>query len=119
MKRIRFFALVGGLAAAVLLGGCGGAAIEGTWTEPIPGMEGRQGFTLQADGVAASVGMHTLLYDRWVRRGDRLILQGRSLGNGQILRFSDTLTIRSLTADRLVLRRDDGCESTYERQNCK
>lgn len=117
MKRMRLWCGIGvGTAAVLLFGGCGGAAIEGRWTEPIPGMEGRQGFVLQADGSAASVGMQTLRYDRWERRGDRLILQGRSLGNGQTIRFSDTLTIRTLTADRLVLRRDDGAELSFDRE---
>ena len=116
MKRFRLLAAAGGLTTVVLFAACGGTPIEGTWTEPIPGMEGRQGFTLSADGSAVSVGMHTLLYDRWERRGDRLILQGRSLGNGQTIVFSDTLTIVRLSADSLVLRRGDGSENRYGRE---
>lgn len=47
-------------AAAVMtfaLASCGGAAVEGTWVEPIPGMAGEQGFTLEKGGRAESVNM--------------------------------------------------------------
>ncbi len=60
-----------GIFAAICLSGyslsCNGQAkIEGTWLEPIPGMENRlQGFKLEDNGKASSVNMATLLYDSW------------------------------------------------------
>lgn len=96
--------------AAVTLGSCrSDAALEGVWLEPVPGMEGRmQGFCLEAGGRASSVGMATLQYDAWQQEGDRLILSGRSIGNGQTLEFADTVVVERLTADSLVLRRGEG-----------
>lgn len=85
-------------------------AILGTWTEPIPGaVEGRQGIRFNEDGTAASVGMATLVFQRWsMPLAKTLVLDGESLGNGQTLAFSDTLTLTKLTADSLVLSRADG-----------
>lgn len=115
-KRI-FYGLCG-LWAAAAFGACSETPkLEGVWTEPVPGMaDARQGIALKADGGAASVGMATLLYERWQRQGDRLILSGRSLGNGVEIAFSDTLEIRELSGDRLTLRRTDGYEVVYERR---
>lgn len=94
--------------SALLLVACGGSenSIEGTWTEPVPGMENmEQGFTLDKDGKASSVNMATLQYENWKQEGDRLILSGKSVGNHQTLEFSDTMEIERLTADTLVLKR--------------
>ncbi len=103
---------------AAVFGACSEAPkLEGVWIEPVPGMaDRRQGIALEADGRASSVGMVTLLYERWQRRGDRLILSGRSLGNSVEIAFIDTLEIRELTGDRLTLRRADGYEFVYERR---
>lgn len=115
-KRI-IYGLCGLLAAAAFGACCETPKLEGVWTEPVPGMaDARQGIALEAGGRAASVGMGTLLYERWERRGDRLILSGRSLGNGVEIAFCDTLEIRELTGDRLSLRRTDGYEVVYERR---
>lgn len=85
-------------------------AIQGTWTEPIPGaVEGRQGIQLNEDGTAGSVGMATLVFQTWsMPRTNTVVLGGESLGNGQTIAFSDTLTLTRLTADSLVLSRADG-----------
>lgn len=104
-------------AAAAALCACSSPKIEGAWVEPVPGMEESvQGFVLEEGGTAASIGMATLLYERWERDGERLILGGRSLGNGRTIQFSDTLEIRSLTDGRLTLRTAEGAERSYERQ---
>lgn len=106
-----------GLLALSLGACCDTPKIEGVWTEPVPGMEDRrQGIRLEAGGEAVSVGMETLRYERWERQGDRLILQGKSLGNGQTIDFSDTLGILALTGERLELQRSDGSRIGYERQ---
>lgn len=93
--------------AAVALAACGAAgSIEGAWVEPVPGMEGQeQGVTLGPDGRASSINMATLQYEAWERQGDLLILSGRSIGNGQTIVFTDTLTIEKLTHDALTLKK--------------
>lgn len=109
--------ILGGVVAvaALSLAACGGAAIEGTWLEPIPGMAGEQGFTLEQGGRAKSVNMATLKYETWSRKGDRLILTGQSLGNGQTLQFSDTLRIEKLDEQTLMVERSGGGKFTYRR----
>ncbi len=82
------------------------ATLEGTWTQPIPGQSGRQGFTLRADGSAESVNMATLKYSAWAQPDDTtLVLTATSQGNGTSFTSDDTLTLVRLTADSLVLRR--------------
>lgn len=84
----------------------GQAGIEGTWIEPVPGMENMtQGFRLEDGGRASSVDMATLQYEAWRRDGDRLILSGKSIGNGFTAQFSDTLVVEKLTEDSLVVRK--------------
>lgn len=84
-----------------------GPQIEGTWTQPIPGMPERvQGFVLNKDGKAESVNMATLRYNTWKVLGyDSLVLTGTSIGNGGSYHFTDTLIIESLTDDSLHLKR--------------
>ena len=65
----------------------------------------RQGFRLEADGTAESVGMTILQLETWRREGGDLLLPGRSSGNGQTVRMVDTLRIVRLTADTLVVAR--------------
>lgn len=62
----------------------------GSWVQPIPGMEGEQGFTLNADGTASSINMATLLYQSWKYDNGNLLLLGESLGNGMTINFVDT-----------------------------
>lgn len=101
-----------GVFAATLLAGamfsCNGkAGIEGTWVEPVPGMEHiTQGFRLESGGRASSVNMATLQYESWKRDGSLLILSGKSIGNGVTGSFADTLVMVKLTEDSLVLRRN-------------
>lgn len=78
--------------------------IVGTWIQPIPGQAGIQGFTLHSDGKANSVNMHTLIYHTWRQEGDKLIVSGESLGNGQTISFTETYTIeKRSTSDSLFL----------------
>lgn len=81
--------------------------LTGTWTQPVPGRTGgwSQGMQLNADGTASSVNMYTLVLESWKREGDKLILTGKSIGNGINIAFTDTLTIdRKSTDDSLFLR---------------
>lgn len=113
-----FSRLTAGIVAALCMS-CASApqaAIEGSWVEQVPGMPGiEQGFTLETDGKAASINMATLQYSRWERRDDVLLLSGQSLGNGQTIDFTDTLQIKTLTADTLVVVRGT-MEQTYLRK---
>lgn len=95
------------LALCLGMGACKEEAkLEGTWLEPVPGMEQMtQGFTLEEGGKASSVNMATLQYDKWERNGDNILLQGTSIGNGISFQFTDTLNIEQLTTDSLILKR--------------
>lgn len=99
-------------AGVCLLAGCAPreeAPLTGEWLQPVPGMETlRQGFRLEADGGAESVGMATLQLEQWRREGDNLLLTGCSIGNGQTIRCVDTLRIVRLSADSLVVARGAG-----------
>lgn len=108
MKNKTIFKSVCGILAIASLSACSGSAIEGEWVEPIPGMENQvQGVHLQKGGRASSINMATLQYEKWEKKGDKLILSGKSLGNGQTIPFSDTLTVEKLTDSELSLKRGD------------
>ena len=62
---------------------------------------------LEADGKASSVNMATLSYKTWQQEGAFLILSGKSVGNHQVLPFSDTLHIEKLTQDSLILKKGE------------
>nr|WP_106831912.1 lipocalin family protein [Parabacteroides pacaensis] len=81
-------------------------SIEGKWVEPVPGMENQmQGINLEKGGRASSINMATLQYEKWEKKGDKLILTGKSIGNHQTLSFSDTLTIKNCSNDKLELKK--------------
>lgn len=109
------------LAATLLMGllaACGGnaASIVGSWVEPVPGMEGQvQGIKMEEGGTASSVNMATLVYESWKQEGTKLILTGKSIGNGQTIEFADTMNIKKLTPDSLVLD-NQGMEIRYAKQ---
>lgn len=101
-----------------LLAACGGntTSIFGAWVEPVPGMEGQvQGVKIEKGGVASSVNMATLVYESWRQEGDKLILTGKSIGNGQTIEVTDTMEIKKLTVDSLILD-NQGMEIRYAKQ---
>ena len=51
----------------------------------------------------------------WKKEGDQLILAGNSIGNGQTIEFIDTMKIKKITADSLVLD-NRGMEIRYAKQ---
>ena len=115
MLRLSLFASA--LCAATLLTACTTTPdpVAGTWVEPIPGMPGKvQGFSLEEDGSASSVNMATLTTERWTREGDRLILEGKSIGNGQTIEYRDEWTVLEI-GNVLKLRRADGAERVLTR----
>ncbi len=84
--------------------------LPGRWVEPIPGMEGLQGVELQSDGTAASINMATLQFSQWMldisnASTPTLMLSYESIGNGQTISGTDTLSIAKLDADSLILLR--------------
>ncbi|MBO5024531.1 MAG: lipocalin family protein [Bacteroidaceae bacterium] len=103
LKRIKG---VCGFVVTVVLTACGGTNIEGNWVEPVPGMEDQmQGISLEEGGKASSINMATLQYEKWERKGDMLILSGKSIGNHTTGSFVDTLTIEKLTDSDLILKK--------------
>ena len=84
-----------------LLAACSGnsASVTGVWIEPIPGMEDQvQGIKLEEGGIASSVNMATLVYKNW-----------------KTIEFIDTMKIKKITADSLVLD-NRGMEIRYAKQ---
>lgn len=106
------------LAALLLLLSCGEKdTLSGQWIQPIPGTENRfQGMMLMKNGEARSINMSTLLYDTWKKDGDKLVLTGKSIGNGQTISFEETYTIKQSAADTLILDNGSGGELVYKRK---
>lgn len=96
-----------GLFTAIITTACSnGCDIEGKWVEPIPGMESQmQGVNLEEGGKASSINMATLLYEKWEKKDNLLILSGQSIGNHETISFTDTLTIEKLTENKLILKK--------------
>ncbi len=78
--------------------------IAGTWLEPNPiNAAETQGVTLEQGGTASSVGMATLLFEKWEFNGSELTLTSKSIGNKQTIEVIDTLVVEKLDADSLIL----------------
>lgn len=76
----------------------------GDWIEIMPvNKDIVQGMSLKEDGTASSIGMATLLYEAWRVEDNQLILQGKSIGNGQTIEFTDILDILDITPDSMAL----------------
>lgn len=100
-----------------------GSALTGNWLEVLPEDAGYfQGFSLGKDGKAGSIGTATLKYESWEiledelqdgREGRKIVLRGKSVGNGQTLDFSDTLDVISASGGSLVLARPGSDGSMY------
>ena len=110
------------LSAAVMLAliACGPksetnvADLVGNWIEVRPGnSQFVQGMTLNEDGSAASIGMATLLYEKWQQADGKIVLSGKSIGNGQTIEFNDTFNIVKHTADTLILGKNETFKLTY------
>ncbi|WP_426478174.1 lipocalin family protein [Chryseobacterium sp. CBSDS_008] len=78
--------------------------LVGKWLQPIPGMEKeRQGFELYENGVATSLNIHTLQYDKWMVTKDTLFLSYHTEGVKQVSNGIDTLIIKKLDINNLVI----------------
>lgn len=115
MKKQSLFRYVCGYMVVATFSACHEVSIEGSWVEPVSGMNSMfQGFKLESGGEASSINMATLQYKTWKKEGDRLILTGKSIGNHQTVSFSDTLIIESLSEDSLQLKKG-GAVHSYSR----
>lgn len=108
------------VAALAFLSSCGSPRLqdmlEGSWVTPVPGQPGQmQGIQLGGGGSASSINMATLVYEHWKREGDKVVVSGRSIGNGRTLPFAETLTIKENTSSRLTLMNQDGVEFRYSK----
>ena len=103
MKKLLF------LCFGLILAACGeNVDIYGKWVEPVPSMPGViQGFDLEQGGVAESINMATLQYNAWRVDGNKLILSGESIGNHQIIEFTEEYEIVSVDDNTLVLKNGD------------
>ena len=109
--------LITTLSAAALLGACGAPSLEGSWVQPVAGMEEQvQGMHLQAGGAASSVNMATLLYENWSVDGNTLTLNGESVGNGQTIEFTQRYTFTMPDKDTLILTDENGSSQSFSRQ---
>ncbi len=78
--------------------------LPGKWLQPVPGIDSMdQGFILKKNGKAASVNMHTLIYDNWRVVRDTLILGSHSEGVKNPSAVIDTLLIKALNDSVMVL----------------
>lgn len=90
---------------------------SGRWLEETTSEQAfTQGFELKPDGTASSIGMATLLYEKWNLNGTQLILSGKSIGNGQTIDFSDEWQIRLITPRLLKLKNSNDYERNYYRE---
>ncbi|MBP3356337.1 MAG: lipocalin family protein [Rikenellaceae bacterium] len=94
------------------------AGLIGSWVHPVPGNEQEsEGIELQPKGAAASINRATLLYETWGLSEDgRLVLTGKSVGNGQTIDFADTVEVVRLDDTELVLSSASGFEERYTRR---
>lgn len=69
------------------------AEAVGKWTMPDPiDLEGVMGVEIMVEGEARSINMATLVYTAWELKGEanKIVLKGRSIGNGQTSDFTQT-----------------------------
>ena len=93
--------------------------LTGNWIEVMPVNKNYvQGITMNEGGEASSIGMATLKYEKWklLDKG-QIVLEGKSIGNGQTIDFSDTLSVISLNNDTLTLGKGEMYRIQYTRQD--
>lgn len=108
----------GALSEMYVLSRCNGIpSVSGKWVQPVPGFDADavQGVELSEDGTAKSINMATLQYSSWDRVGNLMYLTGKSIGNGQTIDFTDTLSISKCDPDSLVLMMKSGYKMRYSK----
>ena len=109
-------------AAGLLLMACTSeeTPLTGSWVQAVPGMPDLvQGFTLEQDGHAESIGMATLQYNGWEVKDGVLILKGKSIGNHQTIDFTEEYKIASVDENKLILKNGDYVREFVKCTNCE
>ena len=89
-------------------------SITGSWvTEMSDQPQHLFGFTLKDDGTVASINQHEMVYKKWEKQGNRLLLFGRAIG--QDYDSTDTLKIISVDDSTLVVENSDGKKVSYQK----
>lgn len=103
-------------AMGLLFASCSQPKLEGTWVEPAAegSLLGEVGFTLLENGEVKSINTGFREYQTWEKVGDKLILNGVTIGSNPTS-FADTNTIISLE-DSLLVIGQDGYSVTYHRK---
>ena len=103
-------------AMGLLFASCSQPKLEGTWVEPAAegSLLGEVGFTLLENGEVKSINTGFREYQTWEKVGDKLILNGETIGSNPTS-FADTNTIISLE-DSLLVIGQDGYSVTYHRK---
>ena len=80
----------------------------GSWVEPNPINENElQGIVIKENGIAASINMATLIYKKWWKDADQLILVAESIGNGTSSLDTTKYEIIKLNEKELELKNND------------
>ena len=80
----------------------------GSWIEPIPSRKNEfQGFTIKHDGSAESINMATLVYKKWWKEANKLVLVAESIGNGTSSIDTTKYEIVKLNEKELELKDND------------
>ena len=70
---------------------------RGTTSEEITG------FTISENGLVSTINIRSKHYETWLLDDDALILEGTFIGDSSFALLSDTLYIKSLTKDHLIV----------------
>lgn len=84
--------------------------IAGTWKRIEPGDSLYRGFTLGGNGIAASLNQTTTQYNAWHRKRDTLWLSGIHFADTAAIPFTDTLLVKKITDDSLVIHCKEGVQ---------
>lgn len=88
----------------------------GSWVEPIPINKNEvQGIKFNTNGTAESINMATLVYKKWWKEADKLVLVSESIGNGSSAIDTLKYEIAILNEKELELR-DREYTLKYKRQ---
>ncbi|CAL1521218.1 lipocalin family protein [Chitinophaga sp. MM2321] len=80
------------------------AKLIGKWIQPVEGLDKEmQGFQLRKTGVARSINMYTLVYEKWQLTHDTLLLWSHSEGTKDSSGIVDTTIIKALSDTSLIL----------------
>ncbi|MFY0252938.1 lipocalin family protein [Chitinophaga sp. 30R24] len=92
------------------------AKLIGKWMQPVAGLDKEmQGFQLKKNGIARSINMYTLVYEKWALTHDTLLLWNHSEGVKDTSTIVDTTIIKALSDTSLILFPIKAAEGYVER----